>query len=97
MKRLGAIGFLFPAVIVVVIAFMSAYTVETGNVSVERTLGKVNHVEQLQGLLTVFRLIVRNTPGAQDMRQNRSIGFIVIDDKYAQASQIVSKFVFIVR
>jgi regulator of protease activity HflC (stomatin/prohibitin superfamily) len=29
---------------------MSAYTVETGNVSVERTLGKVNHEEQLQGL-----------------------------------------------
>ncbi len=50
MKRLGAIGFLFPAVIVGVIAFMSAYTVETGNVAVERTLGKVNHVEQLQGL-----------------------------------------------
>jgi len=41
---------LFPAVIVGVIAFMSAYTVETGNVAVERTLGKVNHVEQLQGL-----------------------------------------------
>ena len=50
MKRLGAIGFLFPAVIVGVIGFMSAYTVETGNVSVERTLGKVNHEEQLQGL-----------------------------------------------
>ncbi len=50
MKRLGAIGFLFPAVIVGVIAFMSAYTVETGNVAVERTLGKVNHEEQLQGL-----------------------------------------------
>jgi len=49
-KKLGALGFLFPAVIVVVIAFMSAYTVETGNVSVERTLGKVNHEEQLQGL-----------------------------------------------
>ncbi len=50
MKRLGAIRLLFPAVIVVVIAFMSAYTVETGNVAVERTLGKVNHEEQLQGL-----------------------------------------------
>ena len=50
MKRLGAIGYLFPAVIVVVIAFMSAYTVESGNVAVERTLGKVNHEEQLQGL-----------------------------------------------
>ena len=50
MKKLGALGFLFPAVIVVGIAFMSAYTVETGNVSVERTLGKVNHEEQVQGL-----------------------------------------------
>ena len=50
MKRLGAIRWLFPAVIVGVVAFMSAYTVETGNVAVERTLGKVNHEEQLQGL-----------------------------------------------
>lgn len=33
-----------------VIAFLSAYTVETGNVSVERTFGKVNHEEQQQGL-----------------------------------------------
>ena len=43
MKRLGAIGLLFPAVAIGVIAFMSAYTVETGNVAIERTLGKVNH------------------------------------------------------
>ena len=50
MKRLGAIGLVFPAAIIGVIAFMSAYTVETGNVSVERTLGKVNHEEQLHGL-----------------------------------------------
>ncbi len=50
MKRLGAIGAVFPLAIIVVIAFMSAYTVETGNVAVERTLGKVNHEEQLQGL-----------------------------------------------
>ena len=50
MKKLGAIGFLFPAVAIGVIGFMSAYTVETGNVAVERTLGKVNHEEQLQGL-----------------------------------------------
>ncbi|MDH5456300.1 MAG: hypothetical protein OEY37_09525, partial [Gammaproteobacteria bacterium] len=38
------------AVLVGVIGFMSAYTVESGNVAVERTLGKVNHEEQLQGL-----------------------------------------------
>ncbi len=50
MKRLGAIGFLFPAVAIGVIAFMSAYTVETGNVAVERTLGKIDHEERLQGL-----------------------------------------------
>ncbi len=51
MKRLGAIGAVFPVVVAVaVIAFMSAYTVETGNVAVERTLGKVNHEEMLQGL-----------------------------------------------
>ncbi len=50
MKRLGAIGLLFPAVAIGVIAFMSAYTVETGNVAIERTLGKVDHEERLQGL-----------------------------------------------
>lgn len=50
MKRLGAIGAVFPVVVIAVIVFMSAYTVETGNVAVERTLGKVNHEEMLQGL-----------------------------------------------
>jgi len=38
------------AILVGILAFMSAYTVESGNVAVERTLGKVNHEEQLQGL-----------------------------------------------
>ena len=42
------------AIIVVVliglVGFMSAYTVETGNVAVERTLGKVDHDENGQGL-----------------------------------------------
>jgi regulator of protease activity HflC (stomatin/prohibitin superfamily) len=38
------------AILVGIIGFMSAYTVESGNVAVERTLGKVNHEEQLQGL-----------------------------------------------
>ncbi len=37
-------------VVVALLALMAAYTVETGNVAVERTLGKVNHEEQLQGL-----------------------------------------------
>ena len=50
MKRLGAIGLLFPAVAIGIIGFMSAYTVDTGNVAVERTLGKVDHEERLQGL-----------------------------------------------
>ena len=38
------------AVFAIMCAFLSAYTVETGNVSVERTFGKVNHEEQQQGL-----------------------------------------------
>ncbi len=38
------------AVPLLIIALLSAYTVETGNVSVERTFGKVNHEEQVQGL-----------------------------------------------
>ena len=38
------------AILLGIIGFMSAYTVESGNVAVERTLGKVNHEEQLQGL-----------------------------------------------
>lgn len=38
------------AILVGVIAFLSAYTVETGNVAVERTLGKVDHEEKGQGL-----------------------------------------------
>ena len=37
-------------VFVGLIAFMSAYTVETGNVAVERTLGRVDHEEKDQGL-----------------------------------------------
>lgn len=50
MRRLGAIGFVFPAIMIAAIAFSAAYTVDTGHVAVERTLGKVNHEEQLQGL-----------------------------------------------
>ncbi len=38
------------AIIIGIAAFMSAYTVETGNVAVERTLGKVDHNEKGQGL-----------------------------------------------
>ena len=37
-------------VVIGILAALSAYTVESGNVAVERTLGKVNHTEQLQGL-----------------------------------------------
>jgi regulator of protease activity HflC (stomatin/prohibitin superfamily) len=36
--------------LIALVAFASAYTVESGNVAVERTLGKVNHEEQEQGL-----------------------------------------------
>lgn len=38
------------ATLIAIVAFFSAYTVETGNVAVERTLGKVDHVEKGQGL-----------------------------------------------
>jgi regulator of protease activity HflC (stomatin/prohibitin superfamily) len=38
------------ATLVAIFAFFSAYTVETGNVAVERTLGKVDHEEKEQGL-----------------------------------------------
>jgi regulator of protease activity HflC (stomatin/prohibitin superfamily) len=38
------------AILIGLIGFMSAYTVETGNVAVERTLGKVDHEEKGQGL-----------------------------------------------
>ena len=34
------------ATLVAIVAFFSAYTVETGNVAVERTLGKVDHEEK---------------------------------------------------
>ena len=37
-------------VVVILLAFSAAYTVETGNVAVERTLGKVDHEEKEQGL-----------------------------------------------
>ena len=37
-------------VLICAVAFLSAYTVETGNVAVERTFGKVDHEEKGQGL-----------------------------------------------
>ena len=51
-KKMGGSQFTIAlfAVVVVVTGFLSAYTVETGNVAVERTFGKVNHEEQQQGL-----------------------------------------------
>ena len=50
MKRFSFLGFVFPAILVGFLLYSAAYTVESGNVAVERTLGKVNHTEQLQGL-----------------------------------------------
>lgn len=50
MKRFGAFGAVLPVVAIIAIVMSSAYTVESGNVAVERTLGKVNHEEMLQGL-----------------------------------------------
>lgn len=50
MDRLLPAKFVFLAVVVGLVGYLSAYTVQSGHVSVERTLGKVNHTEQLQGL-----------------------------------------------
>lgn len=50
MSRLLPAKFMVVAVVLGAIAYMSAYTVQSGNVAVERTLGKVNHTEQGQGL-----------------------------------------------
>ncbi len=50
MKSLSALGVIFPTLLVGALVYLSAYTVETGNVAVERTLGKINHDEQQQGL-----------------------------------------------
>jgi regulator of protease activity HflC (stomatin/prohibitin superfamily) len=49
-NKLGALGLLLPMIGLAILAYLAAYTVETGNVAVERTLGKVNHEEQQQGL-----------------------------------------------
>lgn len=38
------------AIVFLLLALMSAYTVESGNVAVERTLGKIDHTEREQGL-----------------------------------------------
>ncbi|MEM9401080.1 MAG: SPFH domain-containing protein [Pseudomonadota bacterium] len=48
--RSMAIPYLFIVLLVGALGYMMAYTVQSGNVAVERTLGKVNHTEQLQGL-----------------------------------------------
>ena len=50
MKKLLPIPFVLLVVLVGMLGYLMAYTVQSGNVAVERTLGKVNHTEQLQGL-----------------------------------------------
>ncbi len=50
MKNLLPLQIVFFAVLASGIAYLTAYTVQSGNVAVERTLGKVNHTEQRQGL-----------------------------------------------
>lgn len=50
MRRLAGLITLGPFIVLGLLVFLAAYTVESGNVAVERTLGKVNHTEQLQGL-----------------------------------------------
>ena len=49
-KIIMQIKALVALVLICAVAFMSAYTVETGNVAVERTFGKVDHEEKGQGL-----------------------------------------------
>lgn len=49
-KNTMQIKIIIVAILIGIVAFMSAYTVETGNVAVERTLGKVDHNEKGQGL-----------------------------------------------
>ncbi len=50
MNKLLPLKFVLLAAVVGFILSTMAYTVQSGNVAVERTLGKVNHTEQLQGL-----------------------------------------------
>ncbi|MEM8816194.1 MAG: SPFH domain-containing protein [Pseudomonadota bacterium] len=50
MNRLAPAKFVLVIAVLGAMAYMSAYTVQSGNVAVERTLGKVNHTEQGQGL-----------------------------------------------
>ena len=50
MKKLLPVPFIMLAILVAMLGYLMAYTVQSGNVAVERTLGKVNHTEQLQGL-----------------------------------------------
>ncbi len=50
MKKLLPVPFILVAALIAVLGYLMAYTVQSGNVAVERTLGKVNHTEQLQGL-----------------------------------------------
>ncbi len=59
MKRLAGLVTLVPMIAVVLLVYMAAYTVESGNVAVERTLGKVNHTEQLQGLNFKLPMVTR--------------------------------------
>jgi len=49
-NKLLPLKFVLLAAVVGFILSTMAYTVQSGNVAVERTLGKVNHTEQLQGL-----------------------------------------------
>ena len=54
-----AIGTIVTLLVAVIIVPMTAYTVESGNVVVERTLGEVNHQEVGQGLNFKMPLLTR--------------------------------------
>lgn len=52
-------GMMLTFIVSLTVLFMSAYTVESGNVVVERTLGEVNHQEVGQGLNFKMPLLTR--------------------------------------
>ncbi|MEE4162726.1 MAG: SPFH domain-containing protein [Woeseiaceae bacterium] len=50
MNKLAPAKFVIVAIAAAVLAYLAAYTVQSGHVAVERTLGKIDHTEKQQGL-----------------------------------------------
>jgi regulator of protease activity HflC (stomatin/prohibitin superfamily) len=49
-NKLAPAKFVIVAIAAAVLAYLAAYTVQSGHVAVERTLGKIDHTEKQQGL-----------------------------------------------